>query len=169
MRMNVWLAALAAAACITVGCHSGPNVEGDVRKALDQANMQEVTVKVDDTSNIVHLKGVVVSMAARSRAEEVAGAVVGTSGTVLNELAVKGLNDATAGDLDGQIRRGLNRMIDNDPTLKQRQIEFEVANGMVTINGEVRTADEKSRIEEMTKAAPGVKNVANGLQIKSGP
>jgi len=166
--MNAWLAALAAAACVSAGCHRGPDTEGDVRKALDQANMQEVTVKVDDPSNIVHLKGTVASMAVRSRAQEVADAVVGTSGRVLNELTVKGLNDTTADDLDGQIRRGLNKMIENDPTLKERKIDFEVANGVVTINGEVRTPDEKNRVGEMTKAAPGVKDVANGLQINSG-
>jgi len=166
MRMNGWLVALAVAASAGTGCHRGPDVEGNVRKALDQANMQEVTVKVDGESSIVHLKGTVGSMAVRSRAEEVADAVVGTSGRVLNELTVKGLNDTTADDLDGQIRRGLDKMIDNDPALNQRDINFEVANGMVTVNGEVRTVDEKNRVGEMTKAAPGVKDVANGLQIK---
>lgn len=140
-----------------------------MRKALDQANMQEVAVKVDGESNIVHLKGTVGSMTVRSRAQEVADAVVGTSGRVLNELTVKGLNDSTADDLDGQIRRGLDKMIDNDPALNQRDITFEVANGMVTVNGEVRTVDEKNRVAEMTKAAPGVKDVANGLRIKSQP
>jgi osmotically-inducible protein OsmY len=167
--MNAWLAALAVAAYAGTGCHRGPDVEGNVRKALDQANMQEVAVKVDGESSIVHLKGTVGSMAVRSRAQEVADAVVGTSGRVLNELTVKGLNDTTADDLDGQIRRGLDKMIDNDPALNQRDVNFEVANGMVTINGEVRTVDEKNRVGEMTKAAPGVKDVANGLQIKSEP
>lgn len=166
--MNGWLVALAVAvaACAGTGCHRGPDVEGNVRKALDQANMQEVAVKVDGESSIVHLKGTVGSMAVRSRAQEVADAVVGTSGRVLNELTVKGLNDTTADDLDGQIRRGLDKMIDNDPALNQRDVSFEVANGMVTVNGEVRTVDEKNRVGEMTKAAPGVKDVANGLQIK---
>ena len=166
MRMKGWLAALAVTGCAGTGCHRGPDVEGNLRKALDQANMQEVAVKVDGESSIVHLMGTVGSMAVRSRAQEVADAVVGTSGRVLNELTVKGLNDTTADDLDGQIRRGLDKMIDNDPTLNQRDVNFEVANGMVTVNGEVRTVDEKNRVGEMTKAAPGVKDVANGLQIK---
>ena len=98
--------------------------------------MQQVDVKVDDDEHIVHLKGVVGSMAERSRAEEVADAVVGTTGRVLNELTVKGLNDTTAGDLDGDIQENLDKMIDNDPTLKQRDINFEVVNGMVTIKGD---------------------------------
>ena len=167
--MTVWLATLAVAAGAGLGCHRGPDVEGNVRKALDRANMQEVDVKVDGESSIVHLKGTVGSMAMRSRAQEVADAVVGTSGRVLNELTVKGLNDTTADDLDSQIRSGLDRMIDNDPALNERDVNFDVANGTVTIKGEVRTVDEKNRVGEMTKAAPGVKDVANGLQIHPEP
>jgi len=86
---------------------------------------------------------------------------------VLNELTVKGINDTTAGDLDKDIRKNLDRMLDNDPTLKQRDIDFEVVNGMVTIKGNVRTVDEKNRVGDMTKAAAGVKDVANGLQIEA--
>jgi len=124
-------------------------------------------VKVDTDEHIVHLQGIVGSMAERSRAQEVADAVVGTSGRVLNELTVKGVNDTTAGDLDGDIRKNLDKMIDNDPTLKQRDINFDVVNGMVTIKGDVRSVDEKNRVGDMTKAAAGVKDVANGLQIDS--
>lgn len=166
MRSMVWMCALVA--LVGTACQRGPETKNSLRTALDQANMQHVDVKVDDPEHIVHLQGTVGSMAERSRAEEVADAVVGTSGRVLNELTVKGLNDTTADDLDGDIRDRLDKMIDDDPTLKQRDINFDVANGMVTIKGEVRTADEKNRVSEITKAAPGVKDVANGLQIEPG-
>ena len=164
-------ASIVAAACVAMAgaaCQRGPDTQGGVRKALDQANMQQVEVKVDDQEHIVHLKGIVGSMAERSRAQEVADAVVGTSGRVLNELSVKGLNDTTAGTLDDDIKDTLDEMIDNDPALKERDINFEVANGMVTIKGNVRTGDEKNRVGDMTKAAPGVKDVANGLRIDTG-
>jgi osmotically-inducible protein OsmY len=105
--------------------------------------MQEVAVKVDGESSIVHLKGTVGSMAVRSRAEEVADAVVGTSGRVLNELTVKGLNDTTADDLDGQIHKGLDKMIDNDPTLKQRDVNFDVANGGARGEGRCQRAPDQ--------------------------
>jgi osmotically-inducible protein OsmY len=169
MALRAWLVAAAIAACAGAACQRGPDTEGNLRKALDQANMQQVTVSVDDDEHIVHLKGVVGSMADRTRAQEVADAVVGTSGRVLNELTVKGLNDTTAGDLDDDIQEKLDKMIDNDPALKQRDINFEVVNGMVTIKGDVRTADEKNRVGDMTKAAPGVKDIANGLQIEAAP
>ncbi len=165
MKLVVCTWVFASLASVSGGCHRGPDTEGSVRKALDQANMQHVAVKVDDDVHIVHLRGTVSSMADRSRAQEVADAVVGTSGRVLNELTIKGLNDKTAGALDDDIKDNLDDMIDNDPALKQRDINFEVVNGMVTVKGEVRTADEKNRVGDMTKAAPGVKDVANGLEI----
>ena len=150
-----------------VGCDRGPDTEENVRRALDQANMQVVQVQVDDNANIIHLKGTVDTMGDRTRAEEVASAAVGTTGRVLNELTVKGLNDETADDLDDDIDDTLNRTVDNDPVLKERDIEFEVANGMVTIRGEVASAGEKAQVEQLAKAAPGVKDVANGLEIKA--
>ena len=157
---------LVALAAVAIGCGRGPDTEENVRKALDQANMQAVQVDVDNNANIVHLKGTVETSADRTRAEEVAAATVGTSGRVLNELTVKGLNDETAGDLDDEIDNVLDRTVDNDPVLKERDIDFRVANGMVTITGEVASADEKTRVEQLAKAAPGVKDVANGLAIK---
>src|SRR5262245_33106815 len=107
------------ATAIGAGCHRGPDTKDDVRKALDQANMSQVSVKVDDHERIVDLQGTVGTMEERSRAQEVADAVVGTSGRVLNELTVKGVNDTTADNLDGRIKDTLDRIIDNDPTLKQ--------------------------------------------------
>jgi osmotically-inducible protein OsmY len=167
MNFRVCVAAVAAA-CLAMACHRAPDTKDTLRKALDQANMRHVDLKVDTDEHIVHLKGVVGSMAERSRAQEVADAVVGTSGRVLNELSVKGVNDKTASDLDGDIHKDLDRIIDDDPVLKQRDINFDVANGMVAIKGTVRTVDEKNRVGDMTKAAPGVKDIANGLQIDSG-
>jgi osmotically-inducible protein OsmY len=166
MRHSPWLTAITVAALTGVGCSRTPDTEGNVRKALDEANMEAVVVDVDDDSNIVHLKGTVASVVDRTRAEEVAGAVVGTTGRVLNELTVRGLNDDTAGDLDGKISDTLDKMVDRDPVLAQRDIDFDVLNGMVTIKGKIASADEKTRVEQLARAAPGVKDVANGLQIK---
>ncbi len=150
------------------GCGRGADTEENVRRALDQANMQVVQVQVDEEASIVHLKGTVDTMGDRTRAEEVASAAVGTTGRVLNELTVKGLNDSTADDFDDDIDDTLNRTVDSDPILTERDIEFDVVNGMVTIRGEVASAGEKAQVEQLAKAAPGVKDVANALEIKAG-
>jgi predicted nucleotide-binding protein (sugar kinase/HSP70/actin superfamily) len=68
MKLKVCAAALVTAASLGMGCRRGPNTEENLRKALDQANMQQVSVNVDDDEHIVHLRGTVNSMADRSRA-----------------------------------------------------------------------------------------------------
>ena len=158
--------ALAFALLGAAACDRTPGTDERLRQALDQANMQAVTADVDAGANVVHLKGAVENMSERTRAGEVAAAVVGTSGQVLNEVTVRGLKDETAGALDDDIEDTLDRTIDRDPVLKERDVHFEVANGMVVVKGWVRSAAERTRVEELVKAAPGVKDVANALEIK---
>jgi osmotically-inducible protein OsmY len=141
-------------------------VEERISTSLDQANIDDVRVEWNEDAKVAHLRGNVDSAAARQRAEEIATTAVGTSGTVLNELTIEGMNEETADDMDGQVRDRLSEMIDNDPTLKDRNVDFDVNNGVVTVTGEVRTAAEKQRVDEMVKAAPGVKDFANSLEIK---
>jgi osmotically-inducible protein OsmY len=148
------------------GCNREPDVKERVSESLEQANIKDVNVDWDNDGKIVHLKGEVASSAERQRAEQIAGAAVGTSGTVLNELTVDGMNDDTADDLDGQIRDRLADMIDRDQTLTDRDIDFDVNNGVVTVKGNVRTAAEKNRVSELVKSAPGVKDFANALEIE---
>ena len=57
-------------------------------------------------------------------------------------------------------------MIDNDATLRDRDISFDVVNGVVTVTGDVQTAAEKARVTELVREAPGVKDMANALTIK---
>lgn len=151
---------------VAVGCGRRDDTEGNVSKALEQANLPNVAVDVDDDARIVHLKGTVGTMADRTRAEEVAMAAVGTSGRVLNELTVEGLGSETADDVDGRIHDALDRMVDDDPVLRERDVNFEVRNGTVTVKGEVRTAAEKNKVTGIVKAAPGVKDFANALEIR---
>jgi BON domain-containing protein len=38
--------------------------------------------------------------------------------------------------------------------LRDRDIDFDVHNGVVTVKGEVRTAEEKNKVTELVRAAP---------------
>src|SRR5215212_6679182 len=159
----------AAALAFAAACNTGPNPSEDVLKALKAASLNDVLVEWDSNARIAHLKGTVDRPADRQRANEIATATVGTTGTVLNELTIKGLNDTTAANLDGEIKSQLKKMRDNDAVLKNRDIDFEVNNGVVTVKGEVRSADEKNKVTELVRAAPGVKDMANALDIKAPP
>jgi osmotically-inducible protein OsmY len=145
-------------------CHTRPDTEENVRKALDEANIH-VDVNVDDEANVVHLSGTVETIADRTRAEEVARAAIGTSGQVLNELTVTSLEGTTPDDPDGQLREALDHAIDEDRVLRERDVNIAVRNGVVSITGEVRSADEKNRAERLVRKAAGAKDVTNALQI----
>lgn len=161
-RMSV----VVATACALVACNRPPNPTIDAEKALSEANLTSVKFEWDGDVRIGHLKGTVDTPTDRQRAEDVVQAAVGTTGRVLNELTIKGLNDETADDLDGRIRTTLDKMVDNDQTLEGRDIDFEVANGVVTVKGRVRSAAEKAKVTEIVRAAPGVKDMANALEIR---
>ena len=148
------------------GCSTAPNPTDSITKALRASNFNEVTVTWDSGARIAHLKGTVDRSADRPRAEEVAVAAAGSDGKVLNEITVKGLNEKTAANLDGQVKDQLKQMVKNDPILRDRNLSFEVNNGVVTVKGDVQTADEKTKVTELVRAAPGVKDMANAVEIK---
>src|SRR4051812_31954273 len=160
---------LAAILSVTLGflaCNRGPNPADEVNRALKDAKLETVNVDWDKDAHIAHLRGTVESPTDKQRAHDVAAAAVGTSGRVLNEVTIRGINDATAGDLDGRIKSGLKKVIDADPALRDRDINFEVVNGVVTVKGEVNSATEKARVTELVREAAGVKDLANALEIK---
>jgi osmotically-inducible protein OsmY len=160
------IAAFVAAAPLTTACNRAPDVKDRVDRSLEQAKIEHVNVDYDKEAKVVHLKGTVPSAADRQRAEQVASTAVGTSGTVLNELTVEGMNENTADNRDGEIRDRLSEMVENNPVLKDRDVNFDVNNGVVTVKGTVQTAAEKTQVDDLVKAAPGVKDFANELEVQ---
>lgn len=154
-------------ATAAAACNRAPDPTADVSKAMQEANLPQVIVEWDDDSHVAHLKGTVDRVTDRQRAEELASAAVGTSGRVLNELTIRNINEDTADDYDGRIKSDLGNRIDDDPVLKDLDIDFAVNNGAVTITGEVRSAEEKQRVGDIVRSAAGVKDMANALTIRA--
>jgi osmotically-inducible protein OsmY len=169
------LVRLAAAAALSLGiglgaaCHS-PAVTDDtsnrVEKALEDANLRDVNVDYDKDANVVHLKGKVASADQRQQAERIAETAVGTSGKVLNELTVEGMNEERMETVDDQIKNRLNDAVNTHQRLADQNIDFYVNNGVVTITGEVESQAQKDQIGQLVKGTPGVKDFANELTIK---
>jgi osmotically-inducible protein OsmY len=137
-----------------------------VDKALGDANIKGVHTSYDKDANVVHLQGTVESVDAKQRADQVATGAVGTSGRVLDELKVEGMDEKTASDRDALIRDTLKDGVGKDQVLQDRDINFEVNNGVVTVKGTVRTPAEKEKVTEMVKSTSGVKQMANELEVK---
>src|SRR5437764_1353517 len=97
MRLVSHFALVGVLATMLAGCASKtPDPTADAERALKDAKRDTVKVDWDKEARIAHLKGTVDSTADRVHAGEVAGTVVGTTGTILNELVIKGLNEHTA-------------------------------------------------------------------------
>lgn len=163
---------ITSAACLTLAlgffgaCNKGPDPSDKVSRALKDANLNDVKVDWDNDAHVAHLKGTVDQPTDRQRAQEVATSAVGTTGRVLNEVTIKNVNDKTADDLDGDIRSHLKDAVNSDQVLRDRDVNFDVNNGVVTVKGEVRTAAEKTKVTDIVRSAPGVRDMANELQIK---
>ncbi len=147
-------------------CNSGPDPKDQISRELKDANINNIQVDYDRNTKVVHLKGAVERSAERLHAEEIAHKAVGTSGEVANEISVNGVDDQRA-DMDKAIQRELNAKVNNDRTLENRHITFEVNNGMVTIKGDVGTEAEKQQVNEMVRSTENVKDVVNALEIKA--
>ena len=155
-------------AASVAACDRGPDPADQVRDALEAEQIDDVKVDYDRDSKAIHLTGSVDSASVKQRAEQVAAKAVGTSGRVLNELTVEGsAAEKRADDLDGDIRERLNELVDKDPVLKDRDVNFDVNNGAVEIKGSVASANEKTRVGEMVRGMTGVKDMANGLEVRA--
>jgi hyperosmotically inducible protein len=160
------LAAALMAAALMGACNRAPDPADRLERELKSANIDNVNVDYDRNAKIVHLKGAVDSPTMKERAEEIAYKAVGTSGTVANELTVEGVDDRTADDMDNAIRKELNATVNNDRTLAERDVNFDVNNGVVTIKGQVRSEAEKKKVGEFAQSTANVKEVVNALEIK---
>jgi osmotically-inducible protein OsmY len=164
---SIAASAFLVAALAAGGCEQrGDDPDDRVNRALESAKLDKVDVDYDRNAGVVHLKGNVASQAERERAEDIAEKAVGTSGSILNELTVEGVDERSADDADGRIRSQLNDRIDADRELVDQNIDFDVANGTVKIEGSVTSEGQKKRAGEIARSVPGVKDVANALEIK---
>jgi osmotically-inducible protein OsmY len=153
----IWIAAIA--------CTRPPETEDNVKRALDDARIRNVDVAVDEGEALVHLSGTVETLADRTRAEEVAASVVGTTGRVVNDLTIEDFEDETPESPDEQLTAQLDRLIDEDRTLRERDVNLTVRDGAVTIHGEVRTTRERARATRLIEKAPAVTSVTNELRV----
>jgi osmotically-inducible protein OsmY len=162
--LPIFLAVLMTAS-LGAACNRGPDPKDQIERDLKSASMPDVNVDYDRSNKVVHLTGAVDNSAEKSRAEEIAQRAVGTTGRVANELTVKGVDEKTADDMDNAIRKELNAKVNNDRTLEDRSINFDVNNGVVTIKGEVRNEAEKAQVNAMAKSTENVRDVVNALEI----
>jgi osmotically-inducible protein OsmY len=146
----------------------GPDVGGQANDALRHEDIRHVDVDWDGESGVLHLKGEVRSAEERARAQQVVRHAVGEHVMIANELVVGGYAGTAGTTKDGrdeEIQTHLEEAVENDPVLKDRQVEFRVSNRVVTITGQVRTVGERNHVGQLARMARGVDQVVNAVEV----
>jgi osmotically-inducible protein OsmY len=68
---------------------------------------------------------------------------------------------------DSELRRDVERELEWEPSIDERQIGVAVADGIVTLTGEVSSFIEKWNAERAVERVSGVRGIANELEVKS--
>ena len=134
-----------------------------VQDRLKDANIKDVNANWKKDENTLHLTEQVKAEADKQRAEELASQVVGTSGRVVNEVKVDGVDYA---ELDSRIERQLDTMFKDDKQRDHLDLTFHSKAGVVTITGDAPSQAVKDRVTERVRSVEGVKDVVNDLEIK---
>jgi hyperosmotically inducible periplasmic protein len=165
------LATAFALTLVSCSANSSPNVTHEVRKALEQAGFSNISVSQDREKNVLTLKGDVNSESDKEHAQSIAKSAAGTA-IVADEIGVRPKGDeSTAKKVDSELDAGIDKNL--EAMLVQhrldKEVKYDVSNGVVTLKGDVPTQSQRSSTEKMAKSVPNVKQVVNELEIKHPP
>ena len=150
------------------GTTKSPDVSDSIRKSLDQAGLQDVSVSQDRDKGVVTLGGHVPSDGDKFQAESIAKSIAGEQ-VVSNQVGViPPAAESEAKTVNSDLDKGIEKNL--DAALIQhrlnKNIKYDVKNGVVTLNGEVNSQARRARIERVASAVPNVQQVVNELQVK---
>jgi osmotically-inducible protein OsmY len=165
---------LAAVATLLVGvaCTSNSadnaSYKDSVKQALQQADLQDVTMGEDKDKNTITLGGKLHSEDARQQAGQVARAAAGNR-TIANEISVQPVGAESeakeiASDLDTSIEKIYKASL-TAHGLEKQHIRFDAKNGVLTLKGSVKTPTERNRAEQLAQATPNVRQVLNQIDV----
>jgi hyperosmotically inducible periplasmic protein len=154
-----------------VGCSStpkSPDVADAIRKSLDQSGYKDVSVRQDREKGVVTLTGHVPADTDKASAESIAKGFAGGQ-VVADEIQVlpPGNESATnevSKDLDDGIEKNLAAVFIQDHF--DRDVKYEVKNGVVTLKGTVSSQSRRAAAEKIATGVPNVVQVVNELEVK---
>jgi len=157
-----------------IGCSGGatksPDVTDNVRKALHQANLQDVKVSQDRDKGVVTLTGKVAADADKAQAESITKSIAGSQ-VVADEIAVvpPGPNSSDVKTVNSDLDQGIEKNLDAALIRNRfkKDVKYDVKNGVVTLTGEVNSQAKRAQVEKVAAGVPNVQQVVNELQVKN--
>jgi hyperosmotically inducible protein len=154
------------------GCSSTPTQSADVadtiRRSLSQAGLKDVSVSQDRDKGVVTLNGTTTSDVDKSQAESIARSIAGSQ-VIADEIAVRpvgeeGLAKKVDSDLDAGIGKNFDAVLLQHKL--DRNVKYDVKNGVVTLTGHVNSQARRASVEHLAAGLPNVKQVVNELEVK---
>lgn len=170
---KVTVLSLSLVLAVALACSSrppkAPDVTTNIRQALDQAGLNDVSVSQDRDKNVVTLTGKVPTDNDKTQAESIARSIAGTQ-VVANEIAVtpageEGTAKKVQSDLDKAIDKNLDaKLVELN---LNHDVRYDVKNGVVTLKGDVPSQSKRTSVEKVAADVPNVKQVVNKLEVKN--
>src|SRR5438445_12270923 len=141
----------------------------NVKKALEQADLKDVTVEEDRDKNTITLGGTVHSENAKQQAAEVAKAAAGNR-IIANEVAVRPVgaeseSKTISSNLDGGIEKNFKAAL-VAKGLDKQHIRFDAKNGVLTLKGRVDSPAQRQEAQQVAASVPNVQQVLNEIEVK---
>jgi len=145
--------------------------DSEVREAVQielgwDTRVEDAAIGVEIEQGVVTLNGTVGSWAARLAAHEAAHRVAGVL-NVANHLDVK-LTSGTS-RTDAEISQAVRNALDWDVFVPKTRIRSSVADGQVTLEGEVDHLSQREDAEKAVRNIWGVRRVLDKIQVKPAP
>lgn len=167
------VSALALVAFLAVGCASTQSPETQISDSAITAKVEAklaadpeinpFNVDVDTNEGIVTLSGAVEKSYAREEAERLAENTDGVLG-VRNDITIRDRDMGERID-DAWIVTKIKTKITADPELNPFNINVDSKDGVVTLDGRVKTAADAEEAAKLARDTEGVRSVKNRLKV----
>ncbi len=169
-------ALLITAIMILTGCmrRDHPDVKLAEYDTLDQHDLRSVTVSQDRQAGVITLSGIVGANDRKMRAEQLAQqSAPGYSIVDRIQVDNAGIQSevqaaSQAAQVDNSIEDHFRAALALHRALKTQNIECTANNGILTLKGTVKTAQEKREAEDLAMKVPQVQHVVNEIQVHPG-
>lgn len=154
-------------ACTTA--KTATNYKDNVKTALEQADLKDVTVSEDSDKNTITLGGTLHSEDAKTRAASVAQANAGPR-IVANEISIEQVgNESDSRKVESNLDDGIEsnyKAVLISKGLDKQHIRYDAKNGVLTLKGSVKSSVQRQEAQELAKNTPNVEQVVNEIQIE---
>ena len=160
-----------AALLLTVACsrHDNVSYKDDVKKALEQAELKDVTVSEDKDKNTITLGGAVHSDEAKAKAGDVAKATANTR-IIANEISVQPVaSESQAKDVNSNLDDAIEKDYKSAliaSGLDKQHVRFKAKNGVLTLTGSVKNANERQQAAKLAAEIPHTQQVLNQIKVR---